>query len=897
MIISSKDRPFDLDPSIKDLTLTDAIEMPPEVLRLKDLRVLRLWHCSMRTLPDDLVNLQNLEVLDISQSQFNELPSAVLHLPQLQVLDITRNQISVLPRQIALLKQLRRLYAAFNLLAALPEEIGELDKLEFLDLTANRLFAIPHRIERLRSLRMLYLGQNSLKLIPPELGLLPKLEVLNLDIAPDTSVPEAILQQGGRSVLTYLRAQLNETARQWLSKLILVGEGGVGKTSLVRSFLGEPFHADEQSTHGVAIRELLLQHPREPQVQMRLRVWDFGGQEIYHATHQFFLTDRSLYLLVWNARLGFEQGKLNYWLDTIRARAPESPIFIIATHVDERLVDFPFSDLQRRYSQIRGFWAVSNVTCEGIAQILEAIRDEATALPLMGQLWPLKWIQAAETLSRLTDRWFSSTQLRKLLLGRGLDEQEQTTLVRWLHELGEVLHFENEAELNDVVILKPEWLTQVISTVLDNRGVADQGGLFTAEDMSVVWADFDVAMRQHLLRLMEKFDLSYRTLEDREISIVVERLRHEPPAEISRIWSDASTHSEVSMKFRFESDIPAGLPTWFVARSHRFTTHNHWRYGALFKEGSHLALVEARGYDRYIRLSVRGSHPHNLFAKLRDGLELTIMRFPGLPVERLVPCPGHDGRLCGHEFELEHLERATQHNPPILEIQCPQSFQMVSVALMLFGINWKVEQGIAGLQKDVRELLELSQREFLNIFRRDQASLDVNCPNVFTLEPVGGLQTLSGASGSAFPNDWLGQSWRLQLYCHAPGRWHSVGEEGAYALHEPSVWIKRALPYLIRLMSILKYSAGVNGGLVVDLRFKEQVAFMDRLLAELPKATKRMTHLSDEPSTNYGSDLRTLHQLLIALDPSQRWGGLQKILTPEGHYFWLCPDHAREYLR
>jgi internalin A len=43
--------------------------------------------------------------------------------------------------------------------------------------------------------------------------------------------------------------------------------------------------------------------------------------------------------------------------------------------------------------------------------------------------------------------------------------------------------------------------------------------------------------------------------------------------------------------------------------------------------------------------------------------------------------------------------------------------------------------------------------------------------------------------------------------------------------------------------------------------------------------------------------LRALRRLLDAKDPQQHWGGLQKVLTPEGHYLWLCKDHAQEYAR
>ena len=85
---------------------------------------------------------------------------------------------------------------------------------------------------------------------------------------------------------------------------------------------------------------------------MTLNTWDFGGQEIYHATHQFFLTNRSLFLLAFNARLGFEQGKLVYWLKTIRANAPESPIILVATYADERDADLPFTDLKKQFPNV-----------------------------------------------------------------------------------------------------------------------------------------------------------------------------------------------------------------------------------------------------------------------------------------------------------------------------------------------------------------------------------------------------------------------------------------------------------------------------------------------------------------------------------------------------------------
>lgn len=43
------------------------------------------------------------------------------------------------------------------------------------------------------------------------------------------------------------------------------------------------------------------------------------------------------------------------------------------------------------------------------------------------------------------------------------------------------------------------------------------------------------------------------------------------------------------------------------------------------------------------------------------------------------------------------------------------------------------------------------------------------------------------------------------------------------------------------------------------------------------------------------TELRALRNLLDEADSAHDWGGLKKILTAEGHYLWLCEEHAAEY--
>jgi internalin A len=94
------------------------------------------------------------------------------------------------------------------------------------------------------------------------------------------------------------------------AKLVVLGRGSVGKTSLVNRLLYDRLDEQSQMTEGIIVSQWPLSLTEGEQV--RLNVWDFGGQEIMHATHQFFLTERSLYLIVLTGREGGEEADADY---------------------------------------------------------------------------------------------------------------------------------------------------------------------------------------------------------------------------------------------------------------------------------------------------------------------------------------------------------------------------------------------------------------------------------------------------------------------------------------------------------------------------------------------------------------------------------------------------------
>src|SRR5262249_7585666 len=160
-----------------------------------------------------------------------------------------------------------------------------------------------------------------------------------------------------------------------------------------------------------------------------------------------------------------------------------------------------------KYPQVLDHYAISNKESTGIDQLRRAITDAAAKLPLMGEIWPASWLGAANAIRARAkeNNYIIPSKLFTLMREHKVPRDEAEVLSRWLHELGEILYFSDDEELNDIVVLNPQWVTQAISRVLDSEEVINNHGLFTRKHMDQLWTDVDPGMRDHFLRLMEKF--------------------------------------------------------------------------------------------------------------------------------------------------------------------------------------------------------------------------------------------------------------------------------------------------------------------------------------------------------------------------------------------------------
>jgi internalin A len=959
------------------LSSNQLTELPPAIAQLQNLQSLYLSSNQLTELPPAIAQLQNLQRLWLSSNQLTELPPAIAQLQNLQSLYLSSNQLTELPPAIAQLQNLQELYLDSNQLTELPPAIAQLQNLQRLWLSSNQLTELPPAIAQLQNLQELYLSSNQLTELPPAIAQLQNLQELSLDSNqltelplgivklqhlgyvglgknPWTTLSPEIVEQGWQAVRKYLL----ETSQQfWVSKMLVVGQGGVGKTSLLRSLREEYFDKDSETTHGMVRDKLTLRHP-EKEVDMTLITWDFGGQEIYHATHQFFLTRRSLYVVVWNAREGHDQGKLDYWLDKLKALADDSPVILVATHTENYQPNVRLAELRDKHPNLitdgDEVFCVSNESGEGIPELKEAIQQAAAKLPLMGERWPVKWRKAAdEILANAKTEHVPATKWKQLLAESGVSGIDEQTLSVWLHELGEILYFRDDDEVDDTVILDPQWVTEVISRVVTCDVTKKNNAILTKKQMRELWKDVHLE-HDTLLRFMEKFDLSYRTLEDKDKSLIVELLTEDEDKHYEQPWEEiaqSSNVNEISMKYELDLTMPAGIPTWFIARQHRFSIGIHWRHGVLFQDESkkHLGLVRSLPSDREVRLSVRGPAPHYFFDVLRSGLELTLNRFKRMGCKRLIPCKGHNGIACAEEFELNDLLGFVEDGEP--KIQCRKSRKMVSVADLLVGIRpentialledirAKQEEGITetkAVREDIAfrfaELTAVVQQGFTREFNAEQSREFSACPNVFALRSgrgdgdlIGLLEPIRsfGMMDKIRDRVWR-QTLELQLYCQQPGHWHPMGYErgktdpttGLYQIEVDSEFLQTVGPFLLKLARMMKYVTPLAGFVLPGLtsgqaeqyrkRFKEGVDCMVKLADAAAKdATdslkesseskygRRLEHRHAREVAGY--ELRGLRKLLDDKDKLAVYGKLRRRMTPEGNWLWLCEDHWKEY--
>lgn len=510
-----------------------------------------------------------------------------------------------------------------------------------------------------------------------------------------------------KAILDYYFARQKGTRPLNEVKLLLVGRGEAGKTSVSRALRGEEFQKDQGETPGIEIRPWNLACPEGAPV--KVHVWDFAGQEITHETHRFFLTERSLYLVVLDGRGGQQMEEAEYWLSHVDRygsrkdgdKVERSPVIVVLNKWrSPGPYDVEKRRLQREYPNIRAFVETDCREGHGIETLKETICAVLEQMPAVRQEWPLTYFNVRQKLDDLAmpedahqRRHFLNWDAYKGVCAEwGVTEQDQQKrLAENLNALGVALYYGDDERLRDTRVLNPNWAANGLYGLV--RGVhrkpfQNKPGLLWQGEFAAVLAEGMEGMSKERGATIDDYpeerdgvrvhDFLLELMQDRELGFLAGEYRKQPLYLLPGLLTldepepkdyDITAHIDrAELRFRYLYELlPAGVMSRFIVRTHPLSDdYFRWQRGVVLGWGNARALVMAeRRRNPRVDVFIQGGTPEErqeLAGVVRANME-EIHR--GLP-DGLKGREELDLTVAGDQYEnVEKLERLEAENKPV----------------------------------------------------------------------------------------------------------------------------------------------------------------------------------------------------------------------------------------
>ncbi|RME07294.1 MAG: hypothetical protein D6816_06800 [Bacteroidetes bacterium] len=511
-------------------------------------------------------------------------------------------------------------------------------------------------------LRALNLSENHLtRLTPP-----PNVEALEvLDVSGNEleDVPVDVKKAGNEAILHWLQSKDKRPILE--AKVMFIGDSEVGKTHLVEMLIHGKLTREITTTHGIELNQ--LKPAKSSEGDIRLNVWDLGGQHFMRSTHQFFFTERTLYVLVTVART--ERQDLNYWLELVQKLGGGAPVLIAINKTDLDTHDLDRAALQRDYPNIVGFVRTAVYDNAGkdvnALETIEALQNEIHKLvsdkalmPGVFQLQRREWFDIKSALEGMESDFITYERYLELEGVKGLPEDEASTFLKQMSWLGTVVSFVDDPRLMDTHVINPRWLMDGVYGILNDPEIKERKkGCFAFDDLSRIFDQrrYPRARYNFLVGLMERFRLCYPARGTKNTFLIPTLF---PDAEPEGVW-------DVENPMRFRLDYKQYPPDLFMTQFivdhyQQIEDDKVWRSGVIIKDGNGCQALVRQSF-RFNQIEIEVDGPENL---RRSFLYNIITSFDKLhePYEKLKvtrELPYKD-----HWLNFDHLIKYEQHNQP-----------------------------------------------------------------------------------------------------------------------------------------------------------------------------------------------------------------------------------------
>ena len=589
-----------------NLLCNQLTSLPEGVGNLSQLTKLNVSQNQLTSLPESIGNLPQLTKLNVYHNQLAGLPESIGKLSQLTELDVSCNQLAGLPESIGKLSQLTELDVSYNRLTGFPRNMEKLSQLVTLYISALGLQKVPYWVRQLPQLELLDLGHNPLNTLPDWLGDMTALHSLGLSSLRLTAIPRSLLKLNipffaNRNVWTgnfpkgiYIKnVELSiqpvslfdqsrdkspefQESRKLIkdyfatpkvpvreAKVIFLGDGKVGKTYTIQRLLHGCRKGDypTKETHGILIEDLYAEKGGET---YKIRVWDFGGQDIMHEMHRCFLTDRTCYVVMIDTRVDKQTSRARYWLRTVQNIAPNAPVLLLVNEVGGgKNRDLDYSSLEQEFSNLAGAEYCSSMDAgdeEFRRKVEQAIFRQALEMDSCKMEFPQSWENIRQNLLSLRNG-AGAEQKGLYYIDRKTfhnlcdqyavpaDDGLRAWLLTWFNDLGVCFSYhlgeDGQERSIDYKILDPMWLTSAVYKIIWEKAQTEDGLITLSEIYRILGKPGSAAMKKDGIPCLE--NVSYSQQECGYVLDIMRMFRISYPADARTEFIPALCKSDSKM--------------------------------------------------------------------------------------------------------------------------------------------------------------------------------------------------------------------------------------------------------------------------------------------------------------------------------------------------------------